>query len=425
MKLWKWIPKALNQETVKSASEGAKQVFELAKVLKENKKDADLAPLVGHISSLLDVLNSPLGQLVKESVPFLPIVSGVIGFIINQTQKELDLPECVALLCQVAYLETVRELKFMPDREREDLVARLNQQPVSKEVNQKLEQIGNKLELNGKEIKFEKAEAKQTLLSFHDSELAQIFNSILEQRWIDAGLNPGEARVLTERVARYTHRYFKESVGEIKDKIPALARIYGDGWEEEEQRYQSIDRYLTEIIANKPQEKVFDEDFSFADIYVSLEVKAVKSDGHINENATAHAIDLWAVELLKDDSKKQQVLFIQGAPGRGKSVFCRMFADWVRRELYPLYIPILIRLRDIDNFDSDFDKTLGLAVGRDFVTSDRGWLTDGNSRFLFILDGFDELILERGVNHGLQNFLRQVGAFQEKCGNNPNAVIEF
>ncbi len=40
----------------------------------------------------------------------------------------------------------------------------------------------------------------------------------------------------------------------------------------------------------------------------------------------------------------------------------------------PLYIPILIRLRDIDNFDNDFDKTLGLGWGEIFVTSDRGWL---------------------------------------------------
>jgi hypothetical protein len=63
MHLWKWIPAALKlkQETVKSASEGAKQIFELAKVFKENKKDDDLAPVVSHISSLLDVLNSPLG----------------------------------------------------------------------------------------------------------------------------------------------------------------------------------------------------------------------------------------------------------------------------------------------------------------------------------------------------------------------------
>jgi hypothetical protein len=419
MKLWKWIPAALNQESVKSASEGAKQVFELAKVLKENKKDVNLAPLVGQISSLLDVLNSPLGQFVKESVPFLPIATGIIGFVIKQTQTELDLAECVALICQVAYLESLRELKFMPPEEREDLIKRLNDRPASAEVTNQLEQIGNKLELKGREIEFDRDKAKQTLFSFHDSELAQIFNSILSQRLIDGGLKEAAAKVLTERVARYAHRYFKESVGEIKDKIPALASIYGAGWEEEERRHHSIDRYLTEVIAAKPNEKVFDEDFSFADIYVSLEVQDVKNDGHLNENTRPQPIERWAVELLKDGDKKRQVLFLQGAPGRGKSVFCRLFADWVRRELYPMYIPILIRLRDIDNFDNDFDRTLAAAVGRDFVTSDNGWLTDRHSRFLFILDGFDELILERGGHdRTLQDFLKQVGNFQEKCANN-------
>jgi Pentapeptide repeats (8 copies)/NACHT domain len=324
----------------------------------------------------------------------------------------------VLLVCQVAYLESFRELKFMPDAERQDLVKKFNDKCASAELTKQLENLDENLELNQQEIKFDKDEAKQTLLCFHDSKLGQIFNAILSQRLVDAGLEKAKANVLAARVARYTHRYLKEIVSENRDRMPLLAAIYGSGWEDDERRYHSIDRYLEEVIASKPQEKVFDEDFTFADIYVSLEVRSVKDDGQIDKYSQQKTIEKWSVELLNTSDQKQPVLFIQGAPGRGKSVFCLIFADWVRRELYPIYIPIFIRLRDLSEVKHDFEKTLADVVGYHFVTSDASWLTDINSRFLFILDGFDELILERGANDSLQNFLQQVATFQEKCAKN-------
>ncbi|MFY7807092.1 MAG: NACHT domain-containing protein, partial [Limnoraphis robusta] len=112
------------------------------------------------------------------------------------------------------------------------------------------------------------------------------------------------------------------------------------------------------------------------------------------------------------------VLFIQGGPGRGKSVFCRIFSDWVRRELHPIYTPILIRLRDIKSFSNDINETLATVIDRDFTRIDRGWLTDSNTRFLFLLDGFDELLLERGKGNDLKFFLDQVADFQKRCSKN-------
>jgi hypothetical protein len=41
-------------------------------------------------------------------------------------------------------------------------------------------------------------------------------------------------------------------------------------------------------------------------------------------------------------------------------------------------------------------------------------LTDRNTRFLFLLDGFDELVME-GRTSGLEEFLKQVGQFQQDC----------
>jgi hypothetical protein len=54
------------------------------------------------------------------------------------------------------------------------------------------------------------------------------------------------------------------------------------------------------------------------------------------------------------------------------------------------------------------------AVQADFAASNDGWLTDRNTRFLFLLDGFDELVMEGRIS-GLEEFLKQVGQFQQDC----------
>ena len=47
-----------------------------------------------------------------------------------------------------------------------------------------------------------------------------------------------------------------------------------------------------------------------------------------------------------------------------------------------------------------------------FVRGDSDWLADRNTRFLIILDGFDELLLEGRATGGLKEFLQQVVDFQ-------------
>jgi uncharacterized protein YjbI with pentapeptide repeats len=95
-----------------------------------------------------------------------------------------------------------------------------------------------------------------------------------------------------------------------------------------------------------------------------------------------------------------------------------MFADWARQHLHPVWTPILIRLRDIRTFENSFEKTLQAAVDYSFAIDDAGWLTDRNTRFLFLLDGFDELVMERRTSQELRDFLWQVEGFQGSCQQN-------
>ncbi len=396
--------------TVKGSVDSLKTFAELAKAIQDNKSAQELAPLVNHFSSLLDLLSSPLGQVATAALPFVPLATGLLKYIVEATRQEPTLELGVAIAAQAAYLKSVQI--FLEQHPR--LVQRLSDQPASAAFTKQIQQVGESLQLAGKEVELTEQEARKTLICFHESQLALIFNRLLSRRLQEAGLSQAESDRTTERIARSTHRYLKEIVAEVRDLVKRLAAVYGEGWFQDQERYASVDRYLEEVIARKPQETVFDEPFTFAELYVPLQVQPVNKEGKISDDATPQNIETWAETQLEDAENKGQVLFIQGGPGRGKSMFCRIFADKVRREWSPIWIPLLIRLRDVQNFSQDFDKTLEDAIGTDF-TKDAGWLTDRNMRFLFFLDGFDELLLERGTSGGLKHFLEQVGLFQRRC----------
>jgi hypothetical protein len=77
-------------------------------------------------------------------------------------------------------------------------------------------------------------------------------------------------------------------------------------------------------------------------------------------------------------------------------------------------------LRDVVAFEKSLEATLRKAVKVDFASSDDGWLSDRNTRYLFILDGFDELRMEKRTASGVEEFLKQVGQFQKDCKNSPD-----
>ena len=409
-------------ETVKGGVESAKAVFEVANKLKEGKDTQELKPFIEKIDSVLDVLSSPLGSVVGAGLPFLPIATGIISYIVKQSRREPTLKDEVQLVAQVAFLESFRHFFIEYPEIKEQLTETEASEDVQKEI-KKLDE----------DIDFNDGDAQDTLICFYDSPLREKFDNILLVRLKESGLDEKTAKIVTERISRNTHRYMKQAVSEVKDDAKKLAGISGYSWQQDLEVYGSVDEYLKNKVALLPGEKVFDESFSFQDVYVPLEVKSVKSDGEVNKNAESQNIEKWAKTILlpqhfdenfdensrkNKEEKDKQVLFIQGGPGRGKSVFCRMFADWVRRELHPIYTPILIRLRDVRNFAANIDETLADAVNWDFVKIDRGWLTDRNTRFLFLLDGFDELLLERGASSELKVFLDQVAQFQKQAAEN-------
>jgi len=344
----------------------------------------------------------PAAPIAAAGLSFVGIASKGVKLYREKTNEELSLEEWVAIAFPLAYLGSFNDLV-----QRNELLQPYGAMSISEPVRQQIERL--------REFQLDENLARNALSSVHESELARAFNQVLSSQLQDAGMDEQQAQIVTGWVAWGTHQKIKELISYESDSVKHIADIYSAGSGKRSEKYDSIDTYLEEQIVTKPLETVFVESFTFKDIYVPLKAKPVDQNGDVDEKLEAFDLETWAKNILNEPQKQNQVMFIQGGPGRGKSVSCRMFADWVRQHLHPIWTPVLIRLRDIRTFEKNFETTLRAAVPANFAKSDDGWLTDRTTRFLFLLDGFDELLMERRTSEGLREFLQQVGQFQRDC----------
>jgi uncharacterized protein YjbI with pentapeptide repeats len=403
VRLGKFFKNLFSTDTTEGAAEAAKATFELADKL-QNKDIQKLVPLVQQGGSLLEVLNSPLAELMESTLPFVKVATGLLKFYLKVTKKEPTIAQTVALVSQAAYLESFEQtLLALPPNTREQLKRRGNK-PASAVVKQQLQHLDD-LELSDKE-------ARRSLLFFPESELAKAFNPILTARLVESGAKPEAASKFVERVAASTHAYIEQALEEMGGEAQQVREWYRGKSREEFEKRLSLEEYLDKEIRGKPDETIFDEpEITFRDLYVPLKVRLLDDKGDPIPDAEPVDLETWVNSRLNEP--KQQVLFIQGEAGRGKSVFCRMFGDRLSRDAMSKFVPVLIRLRHLLVLENNLTQTLeNYLQGWDFVTSDPGWLTDKNTRFLFLLDGFDELLLEGRASGGLKEFLQQVEAFQ-------------
>ena len=366
-----------------------------------------LMPILKQGEPLLAFLESPLGEVVGTTLPLVKLATSLLKLYLEKNKQEATLVEQVWLVSQAAYLESFKE-HFLRQPQAKAKLQQLGNKPAAALIKQPLKALES--------FELEPQEAQKAILFFQDSQLARLYGSVLAARMQELGAKPIAATQFADRVARDTNRYMDEAIADAG--VERLRQWYNGMGREVWEKYFSLDTYLSEQIKPLPIESVFNEPFSFRDLYVPLQARFLKSDGEVDEEKAAIGIEQIAQTWLTDDRSHSQVLFIQGNPGRGKSVFCRMFADRVRQKQHPNWTPILIRLRDVRSLEKDFEDTLRKAIDRDFADTDPGWLTDRNLRFLFLLDGFDELLMQGRTSGGLEDFLKQVGRFQESCDRN-------
>jgi|694.fasta_scaffold12912_7 uncharacterized protein YjbI with pentapeptide repeats len=393
-------------EGVESATGMGKALLDVFKKIKENESDPNIKNLIATsgASSLLELLNCPPIQIVGESLPF---VSGVFKFIklYEEHQNENAPPSyCASLVSEAACLQSYYEV--LSWTENQWVLERIGNSQSTQEVKKEIKNLV--------EIELTREEIRDMMNCFYGSKLASNFDSILMKRFQESGLNEDEAKILTARISRHTHRYLLDIVVELGDKVKNLAAIYpAEGRRNNIDTYMSIDRYLEKNIKTLPDKKVFKENFSYKDIYVPLNARCL-------DRKKDEPLESLVKNWLRDSEEQAKVMFIQATPGRGKTLFCRMFAEFVRANLYPIWIPIFIELKSINNeANLSLGERLKKTINKLFTTGyNDDWLIDRNTRFLFLLDGFDELPDDRQTSSELEVFLESVLRFQKDCNDN-------
>ena len=402
----------LSWDTAETAIEGASSLIDLAATLNENRTALpQLAPVLDAAAPLIEALDSPLAAVVGGLLPFGTLSIGILKACLQSLQKDPTLSDCVTIVAQATYFQSLQ-----------DILARLEDTDTLKPIlgTLKLKTLMSAQSQALQALKLNNDAAKKTVTCFHTSPLASVLGKALQAQLPDTTATA----ILLDRVARNTHWFLYQALAEAGEGVEPLAELFRNGGAEKLEQEASIRRYLETEIATQPGKQVFNEAqadkvLSFADLYVPMKARHINDQGNVVD-ADPFDLETWATESLNnpDPQHQNQVLFVQGEPGYGKSVFCRLYADWVRRHLYPSWIPILIRLRDVE-LQPQWRETLRQAVNCDFAANDKGWLTDTNTRFLFLLDGFDELILSQREGQGLKAFLDNVARFQRDCAKYP------
>ncbi len=166
--------------------------------------------VLGGMSSLLDLLSSPLAVLVKDTIPLAPVATAIL----QRFKYELTLEECVVFVAQVAYLESWEE----EVQEKLDWWHKVIYDRPSPKFEQKLLDLG--------EMEIDRSAAMSILDELPSSDLMARFNDILSIRLQELGLDEADAQIVVLRVAVNTPRYFHRILAENIDEVQVLEEFY-------------------------------------------------------------------------------------------------------------------------------------------------------------------------------------------------------
>ena len=424
-------------ETVDVSIDALECVKSLSQTLATNRNSSQIQPYVEGISSLLEFIDSPWGEVMGEGIPFLRIGTKIVRLLHERSNDDKVFQEGVLTICQAAYLESLSEvIKSLETTQGKDsLFTYFLERPAS----------GQLRHIRNWDLNFSRRDAEDALKHFASSKLAATFNEVLSSRLQEAIFellkerhpeseeqscrrrSNSEAKKYADYVARNTHRLIWWAIANnTDDPITSISNYLNNDL----RYYDSVDLYLREQIAYETatetirrQWAVFRETFSIKDIFVHPYARVVNKYG----DTYGEPIELqdWVLSHLQDPGMQDQVIFIEAVPGRGKSAFCQIFSDWVQAHQRWSWIPTLIRLQHVTQNDLrlGIDEFLQQHINGGFTREDI-WLTDRNTRYLFILDGFDDLLMKSSISD-VESFMAKISRFQEICSESSEKEHRF
>ncbi|MEQ9367901.1 MAG: hypothetical protein RIG63_02550 [Coleofasciculus chthonoplastes F3-SA18-01] len=346
------------------------------------------------ISVLTEVLELPL-TVAWQVAPILSQLT--VGLLrILSRKKPLRRSEGTWLSFQVAYLNALQGLLAQEAQLRRPWVNRA-QVPASPNAEEPL--VDPQLIALLKTLRpgrLSDSQAEQALSSVANSFLVQQMNNLAIAWFVANGAEETEAKLLTQRLSNGLAGHLLKVIAENALPLAQLQKFVRLGHlsntlntpleEDEEEEFSTpqltldLDReYYRAELSLSLSEPLFAEPFSLKEIYVSLNGRRLPATlGQENRErrrqndldpaylaaASSPPTDLmaWVMSQLND---KNSIAVIEADGGCGKTSFCQMLAARVAQELYPQWMPVIIRLRDV-TLGQTLEQTLETAfpVGR-------------------------------------------------------------
>ncbi len=391
------------------------------------------------ISALTDVLELPLKAAWQAAEPISKLSVGLLRIL--SRKKPLRRNEGTWLTFQIAYLNALQGILEQEAQLRRPWLNRA-EVPAGLDADQPLSDPQLLALLKTlRPGRLSDSQAEQALLLVADSLLVQQMNNLAIAWFIANGAEETEARLLTQRLSNGLPGYLLAVIAENPLPLAQLQKFVRLG------NLSSLREASTQENADVPPERptatlplnlhreyyraglacalgepLLAQPFALKDLYIPLKGQVVNDEGFTSQDyslilATASSsssppVDLmeWVTSQLED---KVSITVIEAEPGGGKTSFCQMWASRVAQELYPSWMPVVIRLRDA-TLGQTLEQTLESAfpIGR-FTDAD-GWLSPSSPPCLLILDGLDELPPSPQTERHLWIFIEQVMRFQSQ-----------
>ncbi|MCX7595210.1 MAG: pentapeptide repeat-containing protein [Fischerella sp.] len=398
------------------------------------------------ICTLAEVLELPLGTVWQEITVIAQLTTSLVRAL--DQNKPLKRNEGTWLAFQIAYLQGLQQvLDWEYNLQRPWLhQAMLGDALTRRHEDAKTQKHGGfftnpvrllqDTQLQGllktlRPGKLTDTQAEQALSLVADSLLVQQMNNATVAWFIANGVEEAEAKLITQRLENSLSGHLLAVIAENAPPLAQLQKFVGLGNSllfssadiDRELQTPAVDfrvgdkidlyreRYRASLL-QKQSEPLLMESFSFKDIYVPPQGLPVNESNSQSEQKTANSVDLmtWVRQQLAD---LKTITAIESEPGYGKTSFCQMWAATVAKELYPTWIPILIRLRDV-KYGKSLAETLNSAFTGHCQINLADWLQQDYPRCLLLLDGLDELPPSHQGNRAKIIFMQQLLSLQSQ-----------
>ncbi|MEH2061512.1 MAG: pentapeptide repeat-containing protein [Nostoc sp.] len=376
------------------------------------------------ICTLVEVLELPLGVVWEEISVISQLTENLLR---NLSQKKpLKRNEGTWLAFQIAYLHALQAILEQEarlqrpwlDRASIPIQSHILKEDVGKFILQDPQLQGLLKTLSPG--KLTDTQAEQALSLVADSLLVQQINNAVIAWLVANGAEESEAKLLTQRLVNslpgeilvvvtenaaplaQLQKFFRLGISLSPNSLtPEVGSTVGEKIDLHREYYRAS------LIKNLSMPLLM-ESFALKDIYVPQKGLPIEESISEQDKKTVKPVDLkiWAQQQLTD---LETIAMIESEPGYGKTSFCQLWAAQVAEELYPTWMPIVIRLRDVK-----YGKTLIETLNSAFPVNLSTWLEQENLPCLLLLDGLDELPPSA---HGIRAkpiFIQQLLNFQSQ-----------